>query len=93
MSYTSITHNWENKNSLESVKNYIHENIKCPDSSNTRPKQIYCRDWGKYTESIQLIIMSKYNTYVFAIFSICNKCKKFKQCSISNEHYEKFPSY
>ena len=60
---------------------------------NTRPKRIYCHDCREYTESIEPIIIRRYNTYGFAILSLCNKCQKLKQCSISDEYHVKFPSY
>ena len=60
---------------------------------NTRPKRIYYHDCKEYTENIKPIIIRRYNTYFFAILSLCNKCQKLKQCSISDEHHVKFPSY
>ena len=54
---------------------------------------MYCHDCGEYTQSIKPIIIRKYNTYIFAILSMCNNCKILKQSSISDEHHVKFPSY
>ena len=56
----------------------MHERIKNFDFINTRFKRIYCHDCGKYTQSIELKIMKRYNSYVFANLSMCNKCKKLK---------------
>ena len=100
--------NWKNCQSYDNVKKYIHDRIKSPSlfvgqspslfntslmPVNTRPKRMYCHDCREYTESIEKIIIRRYNTYVVAILSLCNKCQKLKQCSISDEHHVKFPSY
>ena len=55
------------------------DNVKNNDSINIRPKRMYCHDCGEYTQSIELIIIRRYNTYVFAIFLMCNQCNKLKQ--------------
>ena len=60
---------------------------------NTRPKRMFCHESNGYTESIEPIIIRRYNTYVFAILSKCNNCNKLKQCLISDENHIKFLSY
>ena len=69
------------------------ESIKYNNSINTRHKRMYCYNCGEYTQSIEPLIIRKYKKSVFAILSMCNKCKKLKQCSFSTEHHVKFPSY
>ena len=99
-SFNSMTDNWKNYQSYDNVKNYIHDRIKSPSLLNTSLmpvntilKRMYCHDCREYTDSIEPIIIRRYNTYVFAILSLCNKCQKLKQCSISDEYHVKFSSY
>ena len=55
------------------VKNYIHEQIKSPDSINIRPKRMYCHDFGEYTQSIEPIIIRRYVIALFT-YAICLHC-------------------
>ena len=73
--------------------NSINTSFTTVNNVNTRPKRMFCHECNGYTESIEQIIIRRYNTYVFAILSKCNNCNKLKQCSISDEHHIKFPSY
>ena len=73
MSFNSMADNWKNCQSYDNVKKYIHDRIKSPSlfntssmPENTRPKRMYCHDCKEYTESIEPIIIRRYNTYVFA---------------------------
>ena len=35
--------------------------------------------------------IQRYNKQTFAIVTVCKKCDNTKQCSISDDFYEKFP--
>ena len=58
-----------------------------------KPKGIYCHECKEYTQSIEPILIRRYNKQTFAIVTVCNKCDNTKQCSMSDDFYEKFPLY
>ena len=64
------------------VRNDIHNTIKSSDSINITPKRMVYHECNDYTISIEPIIIRRYNTFVVAILSKCDKCNKLKQCSI-----------
>ena len=67
--------NYSNNQSMINCKS----NFKTPvDKSNTRkPWKIFCHDCNVYTESIEPIIIRKYNIQSSGIFATCDKCKTF----------------
>ena len=58
-----------------------------------KPKGIYCYKCKEYTKSIEFILIRRYNIQTFAILTVCKKCDNTKQCSMSDDFYEKFPLY
>ena len=58
-----------------------------------KPKGIYCHECKKYTQSIEPILIRRYNKQTFANVTVCIKCDNTKQSSMSNNFYEKFPPY
>ena len=56
-------------------------------------KGIYCHECKKYTQSIEPMLIRSYNKQTFAIVKGCNRCDNTKQCSMSDDFYEKFFSY
>ena len=58
-----------------------------------KPKRMYCHECKEYTQSIQPILIRTYNRQTFAIVAVCKKCHNTKQCSMSDDLYEKFSLY
>ena len=58
-----------------------------------KPKGIYYQECKKYRQSIEPILIRRYNKQTFAIVIVCKKCDNTKQCSMFNDFYEKFPLY
>ena len=58
-----------------------------------KPKKIYCHECNKYTQSIVPILICRYNKQTLAIVTVCKKCDNTKQCSMSDDFYEKFSLY
>ena len=58
-----------------------------------KPKGIYCHECKEYTQSIEPILIRRYNKQIFAIVAVCKKFDNTKQCSMSDGFYEKFPLY
>ena len=58
-----------------------------------KPKGIYCHECKEYTQSIEPILIRRYNKQTFAIVTVCKKCDNTKQCSMSDDFYEQFPLY
>ena len=56
-------------------------------------KGIYCHECKEYTQSIEPIFIRRYSKQTFAILTVCKKCDNTKQCSMSDDFYEKFPLY
>ena len=50
-----------------------------------------CYDCKSYTESIEPIIIRRYNIQSFGIFATCDKCLTFKTLALKDFYYEKFP--
>ena len=58
-----------------------------------KPKEIYCHECKEYTQSIEPILIRRYNKQTFAIVTVCKKCDNTKQCLMSDDFYVKFPLY
>ena len=43
-----------------------------------KPKGIYCHECKQYTQSIEPILIRRYNKQTFAIVTVCNKCGNTK---------------
>ena len=56
-------------------------------------KGIYCHECKQYTQSIEPILIRKYNKQTFPIVTLCKKCGNTKQCLMSDDLYEKFTLY
>ena len=61
--------------------------------TNNKTKNIFCYEYNKYTESIEFIIIRKYQVHSFSITVMCQKCKELKSWSITNFFHEIFPRH
>ena len=73
MSFISMADNYNNNQSMINCKS----NFKTP-INNRKLWRIFCYDCNLYTQSIEPIIIRRYNTHSFGIFATCDKCKTFK---------------
>ena len=54
--------------------------------------RILCHDCNLYTNSIEAIIIPRFNTDSFWIFAACDKCQTFKSLALKDCYSEKLPS-
>ena len=80
MLFNSMTDNYRNNQCVINFKS----NFKTPvNKSNTRkPWRILCYNCNLYTESIEPIIIRRFNSYSFAFLAACNKWKFKNSCFI-----------
>ena len=43
-----------------------------------KPKRMYCHECKEYTQSIEPILIRRYNKQTFSILAICEKCSEIK---------------
>ena len=55
------------------------------------PYRIYFHECNEYTESIEPIILRKYQIHNFCIYALCEKCKLLKCMALTDFYYQKFP--
>ena len=55
------------------------------------PWRIYFHECNEYTESIEPIILRRYQVDNFCIYAICDKCKLLKIIALTDFQYKKFP--
>ena len=107
MSFNSMADNYRHNQSVKEVRNDQRSNRSMTvifdddyksnyntyiNKSKTRiPWRIFCYDWKSYTESIESIIIRRYNIQSFGIFATCDICKTFKTLALKDFYYEKFP--
>ena len=61
--------------------------------TNNKNKNIFCYECGKYIENIEPIIITRYQVHSISLIVICQKCKGFKSCSITDLFHKKFPRH
>ena len=69
MSNISMAENYSNNQSMINCKSNLKTFI-----NNRKLWRIFCCDCNSYTESIEPIIIRRYNTHSFEIFETCDKC-------------------
>ena len=57
---------------------------------NNKTKNIFCYECNKYTESIEPIIIRRYQVHSFSISVMCQKCKGLKSWSITDFFMKNF---
>ena len=58
-----------------------------------KPKRMYCHECKAYTQSIEPILIRRYNKQTFSILAKCEKCNKIKNIALSDDFYKTFPPY
>ena len=84
MSFNNMTDNWRNNQCFTNSKSVY---------KTRKPYRIYCHDCNEFTESIELIILRRYQIHNFCIYAICEKCKLLKSIALTDFYYKKFPIY
>ena len=47
----------------------------------------------EYTQSIEPILIRRYNKQTFSILAKCEKCNEIKNIALSDDFHKKFPPY
>ena len=55
-----------------------------------KPKTMYCYECKEYTQSIEPILISRYNKQTFSILAMYEKCNDIKNYAVSDDLYEEF---
>ena len=58
-----------------------------------KPKRMYCHECKDYTQSIEPILIRRYNKQTFSILAKCEKFNEIKNIALSDDFYKKFPPY
>ena len=82
MSFNNMTDNWRNNQCFTNSKSVY---------KTRNPYRIYCHKCNEYTESIEPIILRRYQIHNFCIYAMCEKCKLLTSIALTDFYYQKFP--
>ena len=57
-----------------------------------KPKRMFCHECKQYTQSIEPILIRRYNKQTFSILAKCDKCSEIKNIALSDDFYKKISS-
>ena len=58
-----------------------------------KPKRMHCHECKKYTQSIEPILILRYNKQILSILAKCEKCNEIINIALFDDIYKKFPFY
>ena len=58
-----------------------------------KSKRMQCHECKEYTQSIEPILIRRYNRQTFSILAKCEKCNEIKNIALSDDFCKKFPPY